>query len=483
MSLYLEIYETVSNFFLPLNFILAFIVIFKERKSPTAVWAWLMILFFLPVLGFILYLFFGRELKNSRWSNPGMSRTRRYALEQKAHMKQTGEPSVDRTEVNKFLDLVYMQLANSDSPLTDDNKLVTYTDGQEKFDSLLADIEAATTSVHLQYYIFRKDQLGNKFLHTLIKKAKQGVKVRILYDGMGSLFLGKKFFKELIREGGEVNVFFPALNSIIKARFNHRNHRKIAVIDGKIAYTGGFNIGDEYLGRKKKYGYWRDTHLKIEGSAVHHLQDIFLMDWSKATKQEPENYHTFFAVKDSDGSVPMQIVSSGADSDWDQVKDGFLKIINHAEKYIFIQTPYFIPDDSILDSIRVAALSGVDVRIMIPNKPDHPFVYWATLSYVRELMEAGVRIYIYENGFLHAKTFVIDDAVSTIGTTNVDVRSLSLNFEVNTFIYDRKTTLQMKDIFLKDVEKSKELTHDDYYSNSLWSRFKESVSRLISPLL
>lgn len=483
MNSYLEIYEMVSNFFLPVNFLLAFIVIFKERKSPTSVWAWVMILFFLPIIGFIVYLFFGRDLKNSRWSNPGMSKTKQTALEQLAFMKQKGTSSIGGNEVNKFQDLIYMQLANNDSPLTEKNQLVTYTDGQEKFDDLLKDFKNATTTIHLQYYIIRNDNLGRKVLQLLTQKAKEGVKVRFLYDGMGSVGIRKSFFHPLIAQGGEVKAFSPASSSIFRARLNHRNHRKIAVIDGKIAYTGGYNIGDEYLGKKKKYGYWRDTHLRIEGEAVHTLQDIFLMDWGKATKQNLENYSSFFNSSVSSGSIPMQVVSSGADSRWDQVKDGFLKMIHHADKHIYIQTPYFIPDQSILDSIRVAALSGVDVRIMIPNKPDHPFVYWATYSYVGELMEAGVKIYIYEEGFLHAKTFAVDDQMVTVGTTNVDVRSLSLNFEVNTFIYDRDASVKMKEIFLKDMEKSRELTMEEYKNASLWIRFKESVSRLISPLL
>lgn len=479
----IQLYESISNFFLPLNLIFAAVIIFRERKNPTSVWAWLMILLFLPVIGFVLYLFFGRDLKNSRWASQGRSRTRQFALEQTTRMQDTGEADIEGKEINKFQDLIYMQLASNDAPITDSNKLRTFTDGREKFDGLIKDLEAAEETIHMQYYIVRNDDLGQEIIQLLTRKAGEGVKVRFLYDGMGSFALNKNIFRPLKEQGGEVKAFFPAFSSLFRARLNHRNHRKIVVIDGKTAYTGGYNIGEEYLGKDKKFGYWRDTHLRIEGEAVHSFQDIFLMDWYKTTKEELEQDDSLFQASNTAGTIPMQVVASGADSRWDEVKNGFLKIINHAEDYIYIQTPYFIPDESILDSIRVAALSGIDVRIMIPNKPDHPFVYWSTYSYVGELMEAGVKIYIYENGFLHAKTIAVDDQMTTIGTTNVDVRSMSLNFEVNTFIYDRETTIGNKDIFFEDVEKSRELTMEEYRNSSLWIKFKESISRLISPLL
>jgi len=321
-------------------------------------------------------------------------------------------------------------------------------------------------------------------LHALIKKAKQGVKVRVLYDEMGSRGVKKRHFKEVLDVGGEVEIFFPSILPLISPRLNFRNHRKIAVIDGRIGYTGGFNVGDEYLGLKKKFGYWRDTHLRIEGSAVHPLQTRFLLDWNQASLRHRISYsERYFPAIPQKGDIALQIVSSGPDTPYAGIKNAYVKMIMNAKKYIYIQSPYFIPDYTFLDALQIAALSGIDVRIMIPNKPDHPFVYWATYSYVGQLLEAGAKIYHYDKGFIHAKMIVVDDEVSTVGTANIDVRSFSLNFEVNAFIYDLDISHNLAEIFEKDILDCKELTMETYQNRSIRVKFKESISRLLSPIL
>ncbi|SIT89491.1 cardiolipin synthase [Edaphobacillus lindanitolerans] len=469
-----------------LNIFLAIALIFLERRDATSTWAWLMVLFFIPVFGFFIYLLFGRQLRKRhmfRWEGRnriGIEKLVDYQTE--AIEDGTFEFNLDDTA--HYRDMIYLHLRNNHALLTQDNDVEIFNDGAAKFEALLADMEQAKDHIHIQYYIYRMDDLGRRILDVLVKKAKQGVKVRVLYDDMGSRGLRKRHFRELIQAGGEVEAFFPALLPLINPRMNYRNHRKISIVDGRIGYIGGFNVGDEYLGLKKKFGYWRDTHLRIEGSALHPLQTRFILDWNQASASHDIEYSDrYFPAIPRKGNVGIQIVSSGPDADWEQIKDGYLKMINLAKKYIYIQTPYFIPDASFLDSLRIACLSGIDVRIMIPNKPDHMFVYWATYSNVGSLLRAGAKVYIYENGFIHAKMIVVDDELSTVGTANIDVRSFKLNFEVNAFIYDREESHELAELFEQDMRLCTELTTEVYRSRSTAIKVKESLSRLVSPIL
>ncbi|KIL52173.1 cardiolipin synthase [Jeotgalibacillus soli] len=479
-------FTLVTGIIFLLNFIFAGILLFLERKDASATWAWLMVLFFIPIAGFALYLLLGRRLSKKKlfdWEDRhkvGIDNLIQYQMD--AIQQKTFEFSSKETE--DMQDLIYMQLINNHAVLTQDNDVKIFIDGHKKFDALFKDIEEAKNHVHLQTYILRRDNLGKRLMTLLLKKAKQGVKVRVLYDDMGSRGMTKRYFKELRAAGGEVEAFFPSNVPIINPRLNFRNHRKLVIIDGRVGYIGGFNVGDEYLGLDKRFGYWRDTHLRVEGSSVHPIQTRFILDWNQASYRHDIEYaeHLFPAIPRK-GEVAMQIVSSGPDSEWEQIKNGYIKLITNAKEYIYIQTPYFIPDASLLDSLRIAALSGVDVRIMIPNKPDHMFVYWATYSYVGELMKAGARIYIYDNGFIHAKTLVADDEAASVGTANIDLRSFRLNFEVNAFIYDKGTASKLGQIFRDDMKLSTELTDELYQSRSLYIRFKESISRLLSPIL
>ncbi|MDG5472862.1 cardiolipin synthase [Jeotgalibacillus sp. ET6] len=476
----------VVGFFFFLNLVLAGVLIFLERKDAGATWAWLMVLFFIPIAGFALYLLLGRQLYKKDlfdWDGRrrvGIEQLIRYQID--AIQDKTFEFKSRETELKQ--DLIYMQLYNNDAVLTQDNSVDIFVDGQKKFEALFQDIEEAKNHVHIQTYILRRDDLAKRLMNLLIKKANQGVKVRILYDDMGSRGMTKRFFRELRAAGGEVEAFFPSNVPIINPRLNFRNHRKLIIVDGRVGYIGGFNIGDEYLGIDKRFGYWRDTHLRVEGSAVHPIQTRFVLDWNQASHRYDIEYEDhYFPAIPTKGEVAMQIVSSGPDSEWEQIKNGYIKLITSAKKYIYIQTPYFIPDLSLLDALRIAALSGVDVRIMIPNKPDHMFVYWATYSYVGELMKAGARIYIYDNGFIHAKTLVTDNEAASVGTANIDLRSFRLNFEVNAFVYHQETVTTLCQIFMEDMELSTELTPELYKKRSNYIKFKESISRLLSPIL
>lgn len=466
------------------NIVLAFTVIFLEHKNAPSTWAWVMVLFFLPVVGFLLYLVFGRKLSRKKiftWDTKS-----RHGVKQEVAAQMEALEAELLTEKQQhfhtYKDLFYLHLKNNDAVYSEDNQVKIYTDGREKFNDLMNDLKQAKDHIHLVYYIVRSDALGQQIANILIAKAKEGVTVRLLYDDMGSRRIGRKFIRKLKASGVEVDAFFPPLIPKVNFKINFRNHRKIAVIDGKIGYLGGFNIGDEYLGKSKKFGYWRDTHVRVSGNAVRQLQTRFILDWNQASRNDILYEKKFYATE-SRGEVGMQIVSSGPDSDWEQIKYGYIKMILSAKKYVYIQTPYFIPDESLMDAVRIAALSGVKIKIMVPNKPDHPFVHWATLSYVGELLSVGAEIFIYQKGFLHAKTIVVDGLISSIGTANIDMRSFRLNFEVNAFFYDLGIAEQLESAFAKDSLDCTQMTKELYLQRPFRMRFKESISRLLSPIL
>lgn len=466
------------------NVFLAFTIIFLERRNASSTWAWLMVLFFIPIAGFIIYLIFGRKISNKKifiWdtkSKLGVKKevqSQLRAIEEKKFIFR-------KAKLVEYKDLYYLHLKNNDAILTQDNKVTIFTEGKDKFAALLQDLEHAKDHIHLLYYILRHDQLGMKIADVLIKKAKQGVEVRVLYDDMGSRLLSRKYIRRLKEAGVHVDSFFPSKIPKINFKLNFRNHRKLAIIDGEIGYIGGFNIGNEYLGKDHKFGYWRDTHLRVYGDAVRQMQTRFILDWNQASRNDIVYEDRYYASIPG-GEVGMQIVSSGPDSDWEQIKYGYIKMILLAKEYVYIQTPYFIPDESLMDALRIAALSGVKIKMMIPNKPDHPFVYWATLSHIGELLKAGAEVFIYQNGFLHAKTIIVDGQISSVGTANIDVRSFRLNFEVNAFLYDEGIAKKLVEAFNRDMMMSTQMTQKLYDKRSLVIRFKESISRLLSPIL
>jgi cardiolipin synthase len=442
---------------------------------------------FIPIGGFILYIVLGQNLSKRKiftWDKRGYDYLEHRIAEQKERLKNMEEP-FDTSLTQRYKDLILMNMKTDHAVYTNDNEIEIFTDGHDKFDALFKDIANAKKHIHVLYYIIQNDTYGNRLLDALIEKAKEGVEIRLVYDDAGSRRISKKRIKKLIEAGGHAEAFFPGKLPLINLRINFRNHRKLVIIDRKIGYLGGFNVGEEYLGLNPKFGYWRDTHLRIRGDAVNDLQSRFLLDWAQASGDKMEWTEKYFKYthKNDENGVGLQIVTSGPDTEWEQIKTSYIRMILDAKEYIYLQTPYFIPDDSVLDAIRIASMSGVDVRVMIPNKPDHLFVYWATYSYVGELLKAGAKVFLYENGFLHAKTMVIDDRLATVGTANIDVRSFRLNFEVNAIIYHAETAMQLRDTFAADLNHSHELTSEVYNNRSLFIRFKESLSRLLSPVL
>lgn len=469
-----------------INFLLAIGLIFLERRSAQSVWAWILVLFFLPIVGFVIYMLFGRTIYNKKifTIKEGDKVGMEHLVEEQLNELENNKMDFSNPVAEKHKKLIHMLLYNNQSFLTINNSIETFTNGRDKFDSLLTDIRNAKDHIHFQYYIFRLDNLGKELYEALLQKQKEGVTVRILYDDMGSRGLSLRNFKKFKIEGGQVEAFFPNMLPLINPRMNYRNHRKIVVIDGAVGYVGGFNVGDEYLGLSKKFGFWRDTHLRISGEAVKSLQIRFMLDWnSHAERNNLTSEERYFPEFEYHGENPMQIASSGPDEKWQQIKYGYIKMIYSAKNSIHIQTPYFIPDQSFLEAVKVAILSGVKVHLMIPNMPDHPFVYWGTYSNAGSLVKMGADVHIYEKGFLHQKIVMIDEEVLSIGTTNIDNRSFLLNFEVNAFIYDNEEAEKYREIYEKDIEDSTLLTEEIYDSRSKWIRIKESFANLISPIL
>ena len=471
-----------------LNIVLSFVIIFMERKDSTATLAWLLVLLMLPGVGFFLYLLLSQNFSRKKLFTMKANAKRTFGdfLRVQQENFSSGKLVFKDKNIEDHRDIIKMNLFRNQSFFTQNNDVQIFTDGNEKFDELFKCIENAKESVHVLYYIIKNDDLGKNLIALLEKKAKEGVEVRLLYDSLGSRKLRKKDIQELLDSGGRVGRFFSSFFKHLNFKINYRNHRKIVVIDGRIGFVGGFNVGNEYLGLNKKFGYWRDTHIKIIGAAVTDLQRRFFLDWGNATREDINYQPKYFpqmTEEEVDGDAAIQIVTSGPDETDETIKQNYVKLISSAQKSIYIQTPYFAPDASVMETLKIAALSGVDVRIMIPNKPDHMFVYWATYYYVGELLRYGVKVYTYENGFMHAKTVVIDGVVSSVGTANFDVRSFKLNFEVIAIIYDTMKSSELKRIFEEDANYSLQLTNEIYLQRGIIIRFKESISRLLSPLL
>lgn len=469
-----------------INIFLSILIIFFQRREPTTVWTWLLVLYFIPILGFLLYLVIGQDFHKSRmFKMKEIEGEVKYAIRRQEESIYRKKLRLKDPEMERFQSLILYNLNAAEAVLTDNNDIRVFTDGKEKFQALITEMEHATRYIHLQYYIIKNDELWKEIEEVLVRKVRQGVEIRILFDSMGCRTMRNRDWVRLEKEGIEVAEFFPALLGKLHLRVNYRNHRKIVVIDGRVGFVGGFNIGREYLGLDKKFGYWRDTHLCIEGSAVTTLAVRFALDWNYAARENIFLEDHLFEIPSyiRNGRDPVQIVSSGPDSGSEEIHDNYLRLIHKARHHIYLQTPYFIPDDAILNALYIAAKSGIDVRIMIPCKPDHPFVYWATYSYLGEMVAAGAKCYTYDNGFLHAKTLTVDGQVSCVGTANMDIRSFQLNFEVNATIYSERTTRKLEEAFENDIRRSTLVNRKKYDERSIIVRIKEQFCRLLSPLL
>ncbi|MBF7103776.1 cardiolipin synthase [Pediococcus pentosaceus] len=465
-----------------INIIIALTIALMEKRDISAAWAWLFVMLLLPGIGFIIYLFFGWKLNQRQIFD--LKAQKRLGISDMAEYQKRNPKNKPTLDTNLENDLVQMFLNTDNAILTTKNDLKIFTDGHEKFNSLFEDLKKAKHHINIEYFTIYDDQLGKKLRKILVQKAREGVQVRVLYDLFGSKGSKQKFFKELIQAGGEVTPFMKSKLGYYSFRINFRNHRKIVVIDGSVGYIGGFNIGDQYLGRNKRFGNWRDTHLRLEGSVVLQLQSSFFMDWNASAKRQKVQFSLdYFPQSNVQNNIPMQIVSSGPENDVQKIKQGYIKMIMGAKHSIWIETPYFIPDDALMEALLIAIRSGIEVRIVIPQMPDHPFVYRATEYYVQQLLKAGARIYSYQNGFMHAKTIVVDNMITSVGSANWDIRSFKLNFEANAFMYDPKVAEQIIVTIKNDLKDARELDEEYFKQQSSWKKFRQLASRLISPIL
>lgn len=485
LKIYFDAIKSFAQFYsiiFLINIIFSAAVVFFQRKKPTSTLLWVMAINFLPIVGIILYLLIGQDVSKSKMfdSKTQADRITKNKYRDTIENIQSREYKSSNAKTKEYKEIVKMFNNAEGEILYSENDVKIFNNGVEKFKALFEDIKNAKESLYIQYYIFKSDQLSSQFIDLLIEKAKEGLDVYLLVDGMGARHL-KSSDRERIRNAG-VNfaVFFPGIFPKINTHINYRNHRKIAIIDRKIGYVGGLNVGDEYVGNGK-FGNWRDTHLRILGDAVNGLSWRFYLDYKFASKKDIKNFSTIY-LKEK-GNKDVSIVTSGPDTKADSIRNGYEKLITRAKKEIYIQTPYFVPDEGLFKCLKVAALSGVEVNIMIPQKKDHLFVHWASLSYAGELLDWGVNVYMYQKGFLHTKIMISDDYLSSVGTANFDIRSFELNFEVNAFMFDYELNQKLKKDFKNDLKDCKKITKEIYEERGLFTKIREQISRLLSPLL
>lgn len=452
------------------------VVIITENRNPLKTIPWVIVLLLAPGVGLLFYFFFGQDNRKQR------------IISRRTYKRIMKRPQGRRLPQDvcsvpaPYQPLATLLTNSNHSSLLYGSEITIYTNGAEKFRNLLKEIEGATHHIHLQYYIFCDDEIGNRIKKALIRKVKEGVEVRVLYDDVGCWNVKDRFFKEMEEAGIEVYAFLKVAFPIFTSKVNYRNHRKIVVIDGKVGFMGGMNIADRYT-QGTGWGTWRDTHFKIIGKGVHGLQAAFLIDWYVVSKKllNDKSYYPSVPVY-SEGNI-MQICTSGPVGQWRTLLQADLFMIANAKKYVYIQTPYFLPTEGLNQALQIAALGGIDIRLMLPKRSDSLTVNMATHSFIDEMVKAGVKVYFYTPGFLHSKLMVADDEVTCIGSANMDFRSFEHNFEINAFVYQPSFALQMKKIFIHDMRNCEKLVPSRWLKRPLKQRVAESFMRLFSPLL
>ena len=458
------------------------IVIFLENRQPSTTITWLIVLAVFPLVGFIFYILFGQSYRKKRMFEQKAVQDEQAFLEIEGSMPLNEQMLAKMGDHQQLLFRLAHRLGKSPISFHTDTEVLT--NGEKTFAKIKESLLKAEQYIHLEYYIVRDDQIGQEIKEILMKKAGEGVEVRFLYDFVGSWKLSRKYIEELRSSGVQMVPFLPVRIPLFNNKINYRNHRKIIVIDGKVGFIGGLNIGDEYLGKDKYFGFWRDTHLWVNGEAVRSLQLIFLQDWFYMTGEKllTDKYIAVETI-DKPGLGGVQMVASGPDHEWEVIKNLFFSMIISAKRTIWIASPYFIPDEDILSALKVASLSGIDVRLIVPSRPDKRIVFYASRSYFPELLEAGIRIYAYKKGFMHSKIIIVDHELASIGTSNMDMRSFHLNFEVNAFLYRTKSTARLVSDYVQDLKESTEIQLEEFNRRSMKERVVESMSRLLSPLL
>ncbi len=450
------------------------LVIISENRNPVKSLAWITVLFLMPVVGVVLYLFFGRSIRNTRM----ISRRNRRRLKraEKSRPVKLGEQGLSESSLS------HVRLARSltGALYYPGNEIEIFTNGRDKFDAMCADLANARKYINIQYYIISDDETGRRVADILIERARAGVTVRVIYDHVGSFKTPGRFFRRMQREGIQVYPFFKVLVPPFGTRINWRNHRKLCVIDGEVGYVGGMNIADRYV-TGNRLGPWRDTHLRLRGPAVGALQYSFAVDWNFMGRPLIEDEVP--ATATAAGGMGAQLITSGPTSQWSNVAMMFHRAICSARDHVYIQTPYFLPTEGLLKALQSAALAKVDVRLMIPRRSDSDLLRYASDSYIAQCLQAGIKIYLYDAGMLHAKTIIVDDEFVSVGSTNFDFRSFEYNFEANLFVYSKDFNRRMTEIYNADLEQCSRVTPAQWRRRPVAKKFAESLVRLISPIL
>ena len=466
-------------------FVTTVYLLLENRETSTTL-AWLLVFIFVPFLGIVFYFLFGKGTKKKIHHHivPQNLEGRiqdidsRIVEKQKKEMESLGAKYLSTGHI-KLMRLLYR---NSHSILTRRNNLDLFFRGKDKFDVLLDDFEKAKKYIHMEYFIWKSDSLSKRVAAVLKRKAAQGVSVRILYDSVGN-YLSKRYLDRLRRDGIRIYAYYNYLSLFKLHTLNYRNHRKMVIIDGNTGYIGGMNMGEEYINGGKRFPYWRDTHMRVQGQSVTVLQEIFSVSWLNTTGEVLDFIEPVPLPSGKPEFLPIQITTSGPDSEWESIKQLYFLLISSAEETIFIHPPYFIPDSSIGIALKTAALSGVDVRIMLTGVLDKRLPYWVAMTFLQDLLTAGVRIFFYTKGFMHAKTIVVDSNACSVGTANMDIRSFQLNYEINALIYDPDISRNIEEMFYRDMECAEEFTIADYNRIHTVKHLRNSLARLFAPLL
>jgi cardiolipin synthase len=461
----------------------AVVKLLLENKNPLKTHSYLLALVLIPIVGLLVYVLFGQDYRRhkmfSRKAAVDQARINEYAEAQLELASQ--HELIEDDEIRKRADIIKLLLSNTRSFLTKKNKISLLINGEKKFPELIKCLQEANDHIHIEYYIFDEDTIGNEIAQLLADKARKGVTVRFIYDDVGTSHIHKSYKKIFDAAGVEYHPFMPVYIPKL-SRANYRDHRKIVVIDGKTGFVGGMNVADRYINKNNRTT-WRDTHLKVEGEAVNSLQIVFMLNWYFVSKNTLPFSGRYFPGTYVSGNQCMQIAASGPDSDWASIMQAFFKAISTAKSQVLITTPYFIPNEPILTALSTAALGGVDVQIIFPYKGDNKIVHAASMSYMKEVLEAGVKVHLYTGGFNHSKIMVVDGLLSSVGTANMDFRSFDQNFEVNAFIYDKKIAQELTDQFNEDVTHCIPLQLNRWHQRPVRRRLAESASRLLAPLL
>ncbi len=460
--------------------------ILYDTHSSTKTIAYILLCIFVPVFGILFYLAFGINYWKNKLYSEKMNENNKMLNELKKNIPEYNKCTIQPKEIEEEdnAELACMLLRDLHSPLTRNNEVTLLINGEEKFPELLKSLQAAKHHIHIEYYIFEQDETGTAVIETLIAKAREGVQVKFIYDDFGSPSIKKKTEKRMQAAGIEVYPFSKVIFYLLANRINYRNHRKIVVIDGHTGFVGGINVSDRYVNTKKNKIYWRDTHVRINGPGVYYLQYIFITDWNFCCPKKLKPTEEFFTpCNDIKSGALVQIAGSGPDSIQPSILFSILEAINLAKEELLITTPYFIPGDSITNALRIAALGGVVVKLLVPDKSDSRIVNAASKAHYDLLLQAGVEIYLYRKGFVHAKTLVVDGRLSMVGTANMDHRSFELNFEVNAIMYDKPFAKKLQKVFIEDIKHAKKLDARHWYKRSLLTQFPEKIARLLSPSL